>query len=95
MEQFLRSRPAYLLHVLRFGSFWLVGATAVVTVARGGYLPSIDGSGHRFWLFLVDFEGVHFRPACFDRFARPLISAPIISRLRYSQQGPQAFRSGG
>ena len=82
MEQFLRSRPAYLLHVLRFGSFWLVGATAVVTVAQGDYLPSIDGSGHRFWHFLVDFEGVHFRPAYMylDRVARPPISVPIISR---------------
>ena len=40
-------------------NLWRVGATAVVTVAQGDYLPSIDGSVHRSWLFLVDFEGVH------------------------------------
>ena len=68
------------LHVFRFESFWRFGATAVVTVVQVAYRPSIDGPGHRFWHVLIDFEGVHSRPSYLGRFARPLISAPIISQ---------------
>ena len=80
-------KPAHLfLHVLRFERLWRFGATVVVTVVYFAYRPSIDGSVHRFWHVLVDFEGVHSRPSYLGRFARRLISAPIINRLRYSQQ---------
>jgi hypothetical protein len=75
------SKPAHLfLHVLRFERLRRFGATAVVTAVQVDYLPSIDSSGRRFWRALVDFEGVHSRPSYLGRFARPLISAPIISQ---------------
>ena len=75
------AKPAHLfLHVLRFESLCHFEATAVVTAVQVNYPPSIDGFGYQFWRVFVDFEGVHFRPSYLGRFARPLISAPLISR---------------
>ena len=80
VELFFAEPAHLLLHVLRFECLWRFGATAVVTTVQVNYRPSIDGSGRRFWLVFVDFEGVDSRPSYLGRLALPLISAPLISR---------------
>ena len=64
-------------------------------IKRTGALEQGTQSTKRESNILIDFEGVHSRRSYLGRFANPLISAPLISRQRCSQQAPRALRSVG